>query len=124
VTPPNEDDVRGLDDAALHDLQHLVADELRARAYSRVEPRRWTAGRLRADLRGLPDDMPLLVNVGVECPGQEVGGFIPLVVVDGGFTVSGDENGPPEDEILRIYNIETEPVDPSDGRLVWIIASA
>jgi hypothetical protein len=124
VPEPTEDDVRGLDDASLLGLQFLVADELRERAFKRIEPTRWAAGKLRSELRGLPEDLPLLVNVAVEVPGREDGGIIPLVVTGGGVRSLPPGVLPPEDEIVPIYNIDTEHVDPADGRLIWIAASA
>jgi hypothetical protein len=120
VAEPSEDDVRGLDDASLLGLQYLVADELRERAFNRVERTRWTVGKLRSELLGLPDDLPLLVNA----PGRVEGGIIPLVVTGGGFRTAPAGVLSPEDEIFPIYNIDTEQVDPANGRLIWIVASA
>jgi Family of unknown function (DUF6225) len=123
MTEPNRRDIARLDDDQLARLQSLVGDELRGRAYRMIEPTRWTVGKLRSDLDKLPDDMPLLVNVSVESPGDPNPGFIPLVVTGGGFGVL-PPNAAGDESILPIYNIETEAVDPADGRLIWIIASA
>jgi len=123
VTTPDEGQVRGLNDEQLRELQHIVTDELRGRAFDRVESERWTVGRLRSELTNLPEEMPLLVNVSVEMPGEDGAGFIPLVVTNGGFGVTA-EIEPGEEQILASYSIETEPVDPTNGRLIWVIASA
>ena len=124
MTTPDEGQVRRLNDDQLTELQRIVADELRARAFDRVESERWAVGRLRNELANLPEDMPLLVNVSIDVPSEDgPAGFIPLVVTNGGFGVTA-EIEPGEEEILAIYSIETEPVDPADGRLIWVTASA
>ena len=93
--------------------------------WEEAEARRWTVGRLRADLEGLPDDLPLLVNVSIwdedSGEGDPSTGFIPLLVVDGGFTVGdGGEDGsrPIELSLLSIYNIETD-IGPGGDRLIY-----
>ena len=85
-----------------------------------VENRRWTVGRLRAELSNLPDDMPLLVNVSIHefgaAYGDDPDGFVPLVVTDGGFLVDvPDEDG--IDRPLGIFSLETELGD--DSQLVY-----
>ncbi|WP_298795638.1 DUF6225 family protein [uncultured Pseudonocardia sp.] len=67
----------------------------------------WTVGRLRRELDGLPDDIPLLVNVSVRIPGEDGTGFLPLAITEAGFTVS-DASAQPESEIMRIFNIDVE----------------
>jgi hypothetical protein len=53
-------------------------------------------------------------------PGEPEDGFIPLTVVGGGFGVLPGIDGQ-DDEILPIYNIDTEPIDPAEGRLIWVL---
>ncbi|HEU5267968.1 MAG TPA: hypothetical protein VFU35_14765 [Jatrophihabitans sp.] len=117
---PDERRIRALSDQELAAVSSIVLDELRTRAFDRVELSRWTVGKLRSELANLPEDLPLLVNVHVEEPSEAGDGFIPLVITGGGFGVLPGEDGQ-EDEILPIYNIETEPVDRADGRLIWVV---
>jgi hypothetical protein len=115
----DEGRIRGLSDAELADAQSIIKDALRNRAYQQMLPSRWSLGQLHHELSDLPADMALLVNVHVEVPGEAAGGFIPLTVVGGGFGVIPGENGA-DDEVLPIYNIDTEPIARADGRLIWV----
>jgi hypothetical protein len=68
----------------------------------RVQP--WTVGQLRAALAGLPEDLPLLVQVAEEPGGDTVG---EQVVISAGFgTIDwGDERG---EEVDRRFAIGCE----------------
>jgi hypothetical protein len=115
----DEGRIRALSDVELAEAQSIITDELRNRAFQQMLPTRWSLGQLHHELSDLPADMAMLVNVHVEVPGEAGTGFIPLAVVGGGFGVIPGENGA-EDEILPIYNIDTEPIARADGRLIWV----
>jgi hypothetical protein len=73
------------------------------------EPERWTVGRLRADLAGLPSHLPLRVAV--------AGGDL-QVVISGGFgTLHWLDDRPEPDEIDDAYTIVcADPIAPEQTR--------
>lgn len=70
----------------------------------RHEVRPWTVGQLRAELAGLPEDLPLIVHVAEEPGGDLVGA---QVIVSAGFAVI-DWGGQRGEEVDRQFTIGCE----------------
>lgn len=67
------------------------------------EVRAWTVGELRRALEGLPDDLPLVVNI-AEQPGGEYADTQVVVSAGFGFVVNGDGS----EDIDRQFGIGCE----------------